>query len=1494
MTKSFARRSGARTCLFASIFVALHAAPLDAAVDRGALMRSASMLDARVNYSQGFQAAAAGRSAEIATALSTARSRNDAIGNAARSLQRTVPGLQVRVSPITGAPDSVGSKGGPLTGPDARGSEAIVRDYLRRRGAIYGLSSADVGDLVALGDSPGGRSGLRMLRMEQQIDGRPVFQSETRFVLDRRGSLIKSNGQLVPAARSSVAAFDAGSLISAPAAVEALLGSVEENGSASEFAVASTTQGRLRLTENNDYVAGDITAREVLFPLAPGLLVPAWSLVVFTGGEHDWYAVVDARSGALLWRKDIRSHASTQEARFSVYVQADGVTPADNPAPASPTTAVAGAGTQFPEIARSIVNMSTAQDLSASPNGWIDDGVTTTTGNNVDACADAVGGGGETNVCDIGTVDNNGRPVGNPDVNLNNRDFLGAAPRDFNYTPSPVAGNANAGDTPTGAGQVAFRRGATTQMFYASNWYHDQLFALGFNEASANFQQTNFSGMGVGGDRVLADVQDASGTNNANFATPPDGVSGRAQMFRFDFPNPDRDGDLDTEIVIHELTHGLSNRLVGNAAGLEWSPGQGMGEGWSDFYALSLLNNTNADLPDASYASGSYATYQLGGLADNYLYGIRRFPYSTDNNVNPMTWADVDDSTTDYSGGVPISPLGFEFNGGLEVHNLGEIWMLSLWEVRSRVIADPAGANGDVPSGNQTMLQLVTDALKLTPTNPSVVEARDALIEADCATNACANERWIWEGFADRGLGYGAVAPLGVMGAFNLGNMGVGESTALPALEVASVTIDDSEGNNNGAIDPGEPVRLSLSLRNPWNHASGAESNVTATLVALSPSVTVYDDALTFGAVAQQSVVASSDDLVIALDPAAVCGGSLKFQLDISSDAGISSTDFEVRIGTANGVDSAVTYTQAAPLAIPDGDARGVFNVLNITDDLVIADLDYRIDNLGHTWTGDLTVMLRGPDGLGGNVIWLREALFPGGGNGDNFVNTVIDDAATGDLNTSTAAMAPYTGSWRPPFNSPFWPDLVGVPSDPVGLLSRYNGKSTTGDWTTLVADQFNADSGTLNSWSLLVTPVHFDCTAFVAAAAVSGTKTVAGSFREGGTVTYTIVLTNDGTANQPDNAADEFVDQLPAGLTLVSASASSGFAADAGGNKVVWNGALAPLGGSTTITITATVDAGTMDTTLTNQAEIWFDADGDGVNESLRPTDDPTLPGVNEATSFDVQFAQLSASKTVAGSYIVGNEVTYTIVINNTGTGDSADNSGHDFYDPLPAGFSVDNVSATAGTAAIAGNDVTWNGSVPAQGSVTITIVGTVSPAATGTVVNQGTVWFDPALGSNDTFVLTDDPALPGTQDPTAFSLVATDVSISKSNGQTGMVIGSTVTYTVQATNAGPLAVVGANLVDTLPITLTGTTWTCSASGTVCPSAAGSGNINELVDLPVAATITYLVTTTVAFSVGDTITNTATITVPSSTPEANPANNTASDADLVLSTIIFANGFED
>ncbi len=120
----------------------------------------------------------------------------------------------------------------------------------------------------------------------------------------------------------------------------------------------------------------------------------------------------------------------------------------------------------------------------------------------------------------------------------------------------------------------------------------------------------------------------------------------------------------------------------------------------------------------------------------------------------------------------------------------------------------------------------------------------------------------------------------------------------------------------------------------------------------------------------------------------------------------------------------------------------------------------------------------------------------------------------------------------------------------------------------------------------------------------VSGVKTVAGTFQEHGAVTYTIVLTNNGTSVQQDNPGDEFDDVLPSTLVLTSASATSGTAvADTATNSVSWNGSLAANGGTVTITIHATVAGGTAGTTISNQGVIHFDADGNGTNESTADT---------------------------------------------------------------------------------------------------------------------------------------------------------------------------------------------------------------------------------------------------------------------------------------------------
>ncbi len=70
-----------------------------------------------------------------------------------------------------------------------------------------------------------------------------------------------------------------------------------------------------------------------------------------------------------------------------------------------------------------------------------------------------------------------------------------------------------------------------TNLFYDNNAIHDFLYRLGFDEVAGNFQQNNYGRGGIGGDYVKAEGFDGSGTNNANFSTPPDGGSGRMQMY---------------------------------------------------------------------------------------------------------------------------------------------------------------------------------------------------------------------------------------------------------------------------------------------------------------------------------------------------------------------------------------------------------------------------------------------------------------------------------------------------------------------------------------------------------------------------------------------------------------------------------------------------------------------------------------------------------------------------------------------------------------------------------------------------------------------------------------------------------------------------------------------------------------------------------------------------------------------------------------------------
>ncbi|KAG8689399.1 Fungalysin/Thermolysin Extracellular metalloproteinase 5 [Ceratobasidium sp. 395] len=294
---------------------------------------------------------------------------------------------------------------------------------------------------------------------------------------------------------------------------------------------------------------------------------------------------------------------------------------------------------------------------------------------------------------------------------------------------------------------------AVTQLFYTSNMVHDLYYRYGFDELSGNFQQDNYGRGGRDSDGVIANAQDGSGYNNANFMTPPDGQNGRCRMYIWNTAKPYRDGDLEAGIVIHELTHGLSTRLTGgpaNSGCLGWGESGGMGEGWGDFLATTIRSTKE------------YSDFSMGSWASNQPKGIRNYVYSTNMTVNPSTYKTLDKP------------------GYWGVHAIGEVWAEILWVVSQKIIEKHGYSHtlfppqpledGTIPigdfyrpqvmgkplvpkHGNTLMVQLVISAMKLQPCRPSFFDARDAIIEADKLLTGAENACDLWTAFASRGLG---------------------------------------------------------------------------------------------------------------------------------------------------------------------------------------------------------------------------------------------------------------------------------------------------------------------------------------------------------------------------------------------------------------------------------------------------------------------------------------------------------------------------------------------------------------------------------------------------------------------------------------------------------------------------------------------------------------------------------------------------------------------
>ena len=650
---------------------------------------------------------------------------------AEREMRALKPGLSISRHAITGAPRWIHSTEGFLTVPENRSQAArvggskmdpyrVVKAFVDEHRVLFGHGSEELARARIIRDSTGKHNGLHTTVWEQQHAGIPVFEGVFLAHVSQAGELVNVSSQFLADPAVAVANGQGpGWETHARLTPAQALGSACANvGLALPAGDLATRVDGPRGTELEQHWSGGILKgkaqlRLVWLPLGPDRARLAWEVFFMPRALSNLFrTVVDAETGAVLLRHNFTYDISDISLR---------VFTADSPTPMLPGSASPGGDKQPAAVARTLVKLK-ALDTTASPAGWIPDGDNMTAGNNVDAHSDVSGD----NQVDLP------RPSGSP-----------ARVFDFpiDLTQSPYN----------------HRKAAIVNLFYWNNWMHDRLYQLGFDEASGNFQTDNFGRGGKDGDAVMADAQDGGGDSNANFSCPPDGNAPRMQMYIYSGPNPSRDGDFDTSVMLHEYTHGLSGRLVGGGAGFTALQTRGMGEGWSDFYALTLLAPASGSL-GASYPQGAYSIYGYhfaGAFAhdgDNYYFGCRHYPYSTNLTVNPLTFRDISPDLISPHTGVPKSPLWA--NAAVDgTHHIGEVWCAMLWEARAAMILKHGHA-----VGNELILQLVTDGMKLSPPNPSFLEARDAILQADQVLDAGANNFELWTAFAKRGLGVDAAS----------------------------------------------------------------------------------------------------------------------------------------------------------------------------------------------------------------------------------------------------------------------------------------------------------------------------------------------------------------------------------------------------------------------------------------------------------------------------------------------------------------------------------------------------------------------------------------------------------------------------------------------------------------------------------------------------------------------------------------------------------------
>ncbi|WP_187270936.1 M36 family metallopeptidase [Neolewinella aurantiaca] len=391
----------------------------------------------------------------------------------------------------------------------AQADGKIALDYLQKEYASFGLEAADIDDL-RITDNYVSPSGTRHIYVVQQLHGLPLLnaQASLHFRNDKlvhRTSDLATGLAAVPYPAPALSAQAA--IATAVNAVTPAFGNPVAIGADGDEALFSWTAASPE----------PIRAKTAYYVTKAGLRLAYRVMIDRHAADSDiWYVVIDAETGDVLQRANqvLKCDFGTPNHQHNYDNACANVTAKALPVSEQMFESAVAEESRYHVFRFGVesplhgvrTQEKSPADPVASPFGWHDtNGVdgpeyTTTRGNNTYAYPDT-----------------DGDDVVETDVVADGGDSLVF---DFFFADEIADDNI---DTLLPAAMV--------QTFYLTNKMHDWMYHAGFNEDAGNFQRTNYTGEGLDRDEVRVEVQDGSGTNNANFSTPSDGSSGTMQMF---------------------------------------------------------------------------------------------------------------------------------------------------------------------------------------------------------------------------------------------------------------------------------------------------------------------------------------------------------------------------------------------------------------------------------------------------------------------------------------------------------------------------------------------------------------------------------------------------------------------------------------------------------------------------------------------------------------------------------------------------------------------------------------------------------------------------------------------------------------------------------------------------------------------------------------------------------------------------------------------------